>query len=126
MSRRACAFVIVVALLSFGHLAVSDEVANVEIEYLLDSVGQSGCVFIRNGSEYASEDAESHLRLKYRKGKKWVKSAELFIERLATKSSWTNKAYYLRCDGESRQPLAQWLTAQLASYRVRLSADIND
>ncbi|PCJ35059.1 MAG: hypothetical protein COA75_11790 [Cellvibrionales bacterium] len=112
-----CVFVIMVALFGFWRSAVSDDVASVEIEYLLESVGHSGCVFIRNGSEHSSEDAESHLRLKYRNGKKWAKSAELFIKRLATKSSWTKKAYYLRCEGESRQPVAQWLKARLANYR---------
>jgi len=104
-------------LLCSGTLVASDKVKNEEIEYLLRSVGQSDCVFLRNGSEHSAEDAESHLRLKYRNGKKWAKSAGQFIERLATKSSWTRKIYYLRCNGGDRQPTGEWLTGQLAEHR---------
>jgi len=104
-------------LLCIGSLAAGDKIENEEIEYLLESVGQSGCIFVRNGSEHSPEDAESHLRLKYRNGKKWVKSAEQFIARLASKSSWTGRIYYLRCDGEDRQPVGEWLTNKLFSYR---------
>ncbi|RLA09403.1 MAG: hypothetical protein DRQ60_03555 [Gammaproteobacteria bacterium] len=98
-------------------LVAGDNRVNEEIEYLLQSVGQSGCIFVRNGSEHSSENAESHLRLKYRKGKKYAKSAEQFINRLATKSSWTGNVYYLSCEGEERRSVGEWLTERLAAYK---------
>ncbi len=109
---------IVLLLCSLGVLA-DDAVADPEIEYLLVTVGQSGCTFIRNGDEHPAKDAESHLRLKYRNGRTWVHSADQFIRRLASKSSWTGKVYYIRCGSADPQPSADWLFDRLAEYRKR-------
>ena len=38
-----------------------------EIEYLLEAIGSSACMFIRNGERHAATEAESHLRMKYRR-----------------------------------------------------------
>ncbi len=86
------------------------------IEYLLTAIGESGCTFVRNGKEYSSEDAESHLRMKYRRGKRWATSPEKFIERLASKSSMSGKPYLMRCEPGGEQPTAEWLEAKLADY----------
>ncbi len=86
------------------------------IEYLLTAIGESGCTFIRNGKEYSSEDAESHLRMKYRRGKRWATDAGKFIERLASKSSMSGKPYLMRCEPDGEQPTAEWLEAKLADY----------
>jgi len=88
-----------------------------EIEYLLQAVGDSGCMFVRNGRFHDSEEAESHLRLKYRRGARYVNSAETFIERLATKSSWSGDEYTIKCAGEPEVTSAAWLIAQLQVYR---------
>ena len=87
-----------------------------EIEYLLLSVGDSGCEFIRNGKTHTAEDAEAHLRMKYRRGKRYAKTAELFIERLATASSLTNRPYEIACDGRIEHT-ADWLRARLDDFR---------
>jgi len=103
-------------LYSPGLLAKDGE-KNPEIEYLLQKVGESGCIFIRNGKEHSSEDAESHLRLKYRRGRKYADTAEQFIERLASKSSWSGDIYYIRCDDSDQQPSGDWLSDRLAEYK---------
>ena len=76
--------------------------ADREIQYLFEFVADSGCSFERNGSSHDSADAADHLRLKYRRGSRYVNTAEQFIDRLASESSWTGKAYTVTCDGETR------------------------
>ena len=91
-----------------------------EIDYLLSSIGSSKCTFIRNGKRYNSQDAEAHLRMKYRKGKRYASSSENFISRLASASSISKKPYYMECDGKARVPSGDWLMQRLDEYRARL------
>jgi len=91
----------------------------VEIEYLITTVGESGCTFIRNGSRHDAEDAASHMRLKYRRGKRYATTAELFIERLASKSSFSGKSYAIECPGGDAVPSGEWLTARLNEFRAQ-------
>ncbi|HSM31766.1 MAG TPA: DUF5329 domain-containing protein [Woeseiaceae bacterium] len=91
--------------------------AEVEIEHLITTVGESGCTFIRNGSRHDAEDAASHMRLKYRRGKRYATTAELFIERLASKSSFTGKPYKIECPGSDAVPSGDWLMARLHEFR---------
>jgi hypothetical protein len=107
--------VLVLALL-MPAIAFADQ-AETEIEYLISTVGESGCTFIRNGSRHDADDAASHMRLKYRRGKRYATSAELFIERLASKSSFSGKPYAIDCPGSDPVPSADWLTARLHEYR---------
>ena len=87
-----------------------------EVNYLLDFVAGSGCVFQRNDSRHDPESAADHLRLKYDRGGKYVNSAEQFIDRLATESSWTGKDYTVTCDGQT-EPSADWLHRALDAHR---------
>ncbi len=87
-----------------------------QIEFLLTEVGASECVFIRNGSEHAAEDAEEHLRMKYRRAKNRVKSVENFISRIATKSSLSGKPYLIRCGKSEAQAAADWLAGRLSRF----------
>lgn len=98
--------------------ARADEELPAEIDYLLESVGGSDCTFIRNGARYDSRTAESHLRMKYRKGKRYAPTTEKFIERLASKSYLSRKLYYIECDGEEKMPSGNWLMDRLGEYRM--------
>lgn len=89
---------------------------SLEIEHLLKAVGTSNCIFIRNGKEHSAIDAEDHLRMKYRKGKKYVDTTEQFIERIASKSSFSGDAYYIHCV-DKKEPTSIWLSKKLAEYR---------
>lgn len=90
-----------------------------EIERLIAALGTSGCQFQRNGRWYAAAEAQSHLRRKY----DWlvkrdlVDSAEQFIERAGTRSSFSGQAYQVRCAGRPAVSSATWLTAKLAELR---------
>ncbi len=96
-----------------------------EIQYLLQFVATSGCTFIRNGSDSNPADAADHLRLKFRRGKRYVKSAEQFIDRLASESSWTGKKYSVNCQGETSET-GPWLHRALEEHRkVQLQGATN-
>lgn len=112
---RLHALLLALALLLPVH-AVAATAADTEIEYLLEFIASSGCTFVRNGDDHDSMDAADHLRLKYSRGKRYVDSAEQFIDRLATQSSWSGDPYTVTCEGKT-QPSAQWLHRALAQYR---------
>ena len=112
----------------FGYIALqapawaeATAAADREIQYLLEFVELSGCDFERNGATHESADAADHLRLKYRRGSRYVSTAEQFIDRLASKSSWTGKAYTVTCVGQVR-PAEQWLHEALDNFRDRESS----
>lgn len=88
-----------------------------EIDYLIQAIQSSDCVFVRNGKRHEPDEAASHLRMKYSRGKKYAGSAEKFIERLASKSSFSGKPYFMECAGRPPQPSADWLMQKLQSYR---------
>jgi hypothetical protein len=109
-------FISLVASLFLPAIAVAND-TEVEIEYLVSAIGASDCAFIRNGKRHDAEAAEEHLRMKYRRGKRYAPTAEKFIERLASASSMSRKPYYIECDGQEAVPSGEWLTAQLHEYR---------
>ena len=98
--------------------------AEEEIEYLLDAVGNSGCTFIRNGKRHDADDAADHLRMKYRRGKRYASTTEKFIERLASASSMSKKPYYIECPGDAAVPTGEWLAAQLEDLRSSEQASL--
>ncbi|MCP4301957.1 MAG: DUF5329 domain-containing protein [Gammaproteobacteria bacterium] len=100
----------------FAAADATDTVA--EIEYLLTTLGTSECTFIRNGKRHNAENAEEHLRMKHRRGKRYVTTAETFIERLASSSSMSKKPYYVECSGDEPVPSGDWLMQRLSEYRA--------
>jgi hypothetical protein len=96
---------------------VCAETTEEEIKHLLTQVEQSNCVFIRNGTKHKPADAADHLRLKYRRGKAYVGSAEQFIDHLASESSWTGKPYTVQCPDRDPLPTREWLHDLLQQYR---------
>ena len=116
----------IVSLLIVGQLllpgahAETPSVARVEIDYLLDFVGKSGCEFYRNGKWYTAEKAQAHLRSKYENVvARWsIETAEDFIAKVATKSSMSGRVYEARCGGAAAIPSSRWLTAALLQHRA--------
>jgi len=109
---------LVLLLLLAGSIAtaLADTTADEEIRALIQAVADSECEFNRNGALHTAEAAAEHLELKYSRGKRYADSAEAFIERLASKSSWSGKPYQMICDGEVK-PAGDWLTSTLATIR---------
>jgi hypothetical protein len=73
------------------------------IEQLIRFVeSQKDMVFIRNGTEYTSEDAGKFLRGKLEAMGSDVKTAREFIDRIATKSSMSGEPYRVKfADGKT-------------------------
>ena len=114
--RSLVAAIAVLALLAGYPAQADDNVAEQEITALIAAVESSGCFFLRNADRHDSAEAADHLRLKYRRGRRYADTAEHFIERLASKSSWSGKPYFIECDGE-QSPSGDWLSAQLELIR---------
>ena len=113
MNRVLLAGTLFAALISLTHAQTN---AETEIKSLIEAVRQSGCKFNRNGSLHSAEAAAEHLELKYSRGERYAGSAEAFIDRLASKSSWSGKPYEMICDGKT-QSAGDWLTATLLELR---------
>lgn len=91
-----------------------------EIAHLFTTLETSNCQFKRNGSWYSATEASAHLATKYKylQGKDLVPSTEKFIERAATESSLSGKAYQIKCADNVAQPSAPWFLAVLNKYRA--------
>jgi len=116
MSRVLLTLILLTAPISRAH-AETD--AETEIRSLIQAVRDSGCEFDRNGTLYTAERAAEHLELKYARGERYAGSAEAFIERLATGSSWTGEPYWMICDG-SKIRSANWLVERLEASRAKV------
>jgi len=100
-------------------LAGLDAKAQYEVSQLLAFVGQSQCTFIRNGKAYDRIAAEKHLEMKlhYLVERGQVNSAEDFIERAASQSSFSGKPYLVDCGGGNERQSADWLKEELHLLR---------
>ncbi len=107
-------YILVLWLISFGNISFAVE--NHEIDYLLSYLAESGCIFVRNGDEHGAKEARDHLEMKYNRVKKRIKTADNFIDRIASKSSMSRKPYEVHC-GDIKGPAQQWLRAALAAHR---------
>lgn len=90
-----------------------------EIDYLIEAVADSGCVFIRNGREHSASEARDHLQMKRRRGKRYYDTTEEFIERIASRSSWSGKAYFIRCAEHEPVTAKSWFAERLDAYRAK-------
>nr|WP_306173631.1 DUF5329 domain-containing protein [Limnobacter humi] len=101
--------------------AAPSPVAQQEIQHLFAFIEQSPCEFSRNGSWYTTKDAVKHIRRKYQYllDRDLTDTAELFIERAASESSFSGKAYQVRCSGQGVVRSGDWLRAELARYRAK-------
>lgn len=99
-------------------LAAPSAKAKAEIAGLMDALSNSGCRFQRNGSWHGAAEARTHLQRKYdyllKKDK--VDTAEQFIERAASRSSLSGRAYRVECGG-SEQDASSWFGQQLQRLR---------
>ena len=90
------------------------------IEALIASVAQlSGATFLRNGESYTASSAARFLREKWRSRQSEVRSAEDFIDRVASFSSTTSKPYLIRFADGREVPSAEYLRAELAKLRAQ-------
>lgn len=116
------ALVMLMALVVFGSVAAAEPDARTrdEIAYLFSTLRSSDCQFFRNGDWYAAQRATQHLNTKYeyllRKG--LVSTTETFIDRAATRSSFSGKPYLVKCANADAVESHRWFSDELARYRA--------
>lgn len=118
--KRAAMLVAVAMWMSPTHAATLSAAAHGEIDALLSNLGESGCLFYRNGSWHGPQEAQAHLlrKLDYLEARGAVGSAEQFIERAATRSSMTGQAYRVKCGSAPVVQSGPWLSARLQAQRA--------
>ena len=89
------------------------------IQYLLDFVKTSECIFIRNNKEHTAVEAAAHMRRKYEHFNEKIKTPEDFIRLTATKSLMTGKLYYVRLKDGKNFTSEAWLLQALETYRQK-------
>jgi hypothetical protein len=89
------------------------------IAALLDAVGRSGARFIREGKEYSAADGRKHLERKLRYAGDRIKTAEDFIEGIASRSSTTGRPYRVRFPSGEDMETEAWLRQKLAEIDAR-------
>ena len=89
------------------------------IQYLLNFVKTSDCIFIRNNKEHTSAEAASHMQKKYEHFKDRIKTPEDFIRLTATKSLMTGKLYYIKLKDGKKLSSEAWLLRALEEYRQK-------
>jgi hypothetical protein len=104
------------ARLSFPQDASEEE----KIERLLAFVGQSGVVFIRNGSEYDGAAAAVHLREKLRASGLQRPTLDEFIEKIASRSSLTDRPYQVRLPNGETVDAGPWFRLQYGTKHSSL------
>jgi Family of unknown function (DUF5329) len=117
---RTALFLIFLLSGFFGTAQASEPATTkVEIAQLFTALETSNCQFNRNGTWYVAKEASAHLQTKYKylQDKDLVPSAEKFIERAATESSFSGKAYQIKCADNVSQASAPWFFAVLNKYR---------
>jgi hypothetical protein len=77
--------------------------------------------FIRNGKEYTASQAALHLRKKWSHVKKRIKTADQFIEYIASKSSISDKPYKIKLADGSIVSSEAVLRKRLAEIEVSSS-----
>jgi Family of unknown function (DUF5329) len=92
----------------------------IEVNFLLGYIEGSACEFYRNGTWNDSKTAQAHLRDKYKYlvTGNLINTTEDFIEKAATKSSFSGQPYEVRCNGGATVTSNQWLRNELARFRT--------
>ncbi len=111
---------VLLAVSAFVVSAAPAAKAQREIDGLIAALGDSGCEFERNGSWHDAKKARVHLQKKYDYLRKrgMADTAELFIERGASKSSMSGKPYRVRCPGKAVDTAAHWFGQRLQVLRT--------
>ena len=119
MNLKSALLFAVLLLCALPLQAAPSPVARREIASLMQALGTSRCEFNRNGSWYDAAQARAHLQRKYEYllKKNLVDTPEQFIDRAASRSSFSGKAYRVRCPGRTEQDSATWFGAQLRRLR---------
>ena len=120
---KAIAIFFLVAFLIAPAFSQQDNNEQRKIEYLIGSIANlHDARFIRNGTEYDSQRAADHLRVKLHYADGRVKTAEDFIVYCATGSSMTGGVYRIKFADGRLVATATFLRDKLAAYSAQEQA----
>ncbi|MFK7967517.1 MAG: DUF5329 family protein [Burkholderiaceae bacterium] len=99
--------------------AASRDTVSEEVAALLSGLSASTCLFYRNGRWHEGPAAATHLQRKfdYIAERRTLQSTEEFIELGASESSFSGRAYQVRCGQAEPQSSQSWLLIELAKLR---------
>ena len=119
MTRIALTLILLLSGFFTAAQAAEPAITKTEIAHLFTVLETSSCQFNRNGSWHDAKEASAHLSTKYKylQNLNLIPSTEKFIDRAATESSFSNRAYQIKCADNVVQPSAPWFTAALQKYR---------
>jgi hypothetical protein len=119
----ACGLALAFMVTPAGSAAPADT-AKVEIAHLLTFIGQSNCEFYRNATWYTAAQAQAHMDEKRAllSSRDNIRTAEEFIEKVATKSAFTGLPYRVRCAGGEAVAVSGWLGDELRHYRQQCAS----
>lgn len=96
------------------------------IEYLLERIRLSPYNFIRNGSQYNGTRAWLHLKWKQIRLRKQVKTAEDFIQKVASSSKMSGESYLIEFENRKRRPLGPIFLGELRSFDEAVKKSLNN
>jgi hypothetical protein len=105
---------IFLAAASFAHASTDNVSEQEKISYLLNVVGTSKVIFVRNGVEYPASEAKAHLQMKLDAAGSAIQTADDFINDIASHSSMTGQPYYVELPDGTKIEAQTWLREMLA------------
>jgi len=90
-----------------------------KIAALLDAIEKSKATFIRNDLEYPPSVARQLMEYRIKAAGDRIKTAQDFIDHLATRSSTTGRPYQIKLPDGRTTESALWLRARLAEIERR-------
>ncbi len=85
-----------------------------KVERLIQFIAKmDGATFIRNGSEHTCREAAEHLESKWEKHRESIKTAQGFVEELASRSGLSGKDYLIRFADGTTKTTNEVLTTEL-------------
>ncbi|MGV3631926.1 MAG: DUF5329 family protein [Bacteroidota bacterium] len=79
------------------------------INEMLQLIRNSEIEFIRNGVSYTGEQAYVHLKGKYDRAKNKIKTVDLFISEIASRSSFSGQDYLVKLSDGTTLKTSDWL-----------------
>ena len=113
---RALVFLSLLLLgsVSLSHASTTNLSEQGKIAYLLDVIGTSKVIFVRNGVEYPGTEAKAHLQMKLEASGNTIQTVDDFITNIASHSSMTGQPYYIEFPDGTMMESEKWLRDRLS------------
>lgn len=91
------------------------------INDLLHYLEVSDVIFFKNSIPYSSKEGRSLLESNFTFSGNTIKTAEEFIDRIASKSAQTGQVYYVKLENGEKFTLKEWFSEKLENIRKKHS-----